>query len=144
MTAVRARLMGRLPGTFCALLLGGVALLGGCSASNNIHYGTAVVTLSDTNGDFDSYIVEVDAITLTRTDGLPAYALTSPQWVDLVKVHDLNELVDAPAIAEGTYTTLTLTLDYTAATVMVDVNGVPTAAKTVDATGNPASITSLT
>jgi len=64
--------------------------------------------------------------------------------VDLVKVHDLNELVDAPAIAEGTYTTLTLTLDYTAATVMVDVNGVPTAAKTVDATGNPASITSLT
>jgi len=127
MTAVRARLMGRLLWTSCALVLGGTALLASCSGYNNISYGTAVVSLSDVSGDFTSYIVSIDAITLTRTDGVVVEPLATPQTVDLVKLHDLSELVEAPAVPVGTYTTLTLTLDYTAANITLNINGAPTA-----------------
>ncbi len=145
MTAVRARLRRRLPWTLCALVLGGaIALLAGCSSNYNIAYGTAAVTMSDVSGDFASYIVSIDAITLTRNDGVVAYALQQPETVDLVKLHDLTELVDAPAVPAGTYISLTLSLDYTAAAITVDVNGVPTIVAPLDTTGNAMSISTLT
>jgi hypothetical protein len=130
----------------CALVLGGTALLAGCSTSNNITYGTAVVTLSDVSGDFTSYIVAIDSITLTRSDGVVVQPLQTQETVDLAKLHDLNELVQAPAVPVGTYTTLTLSLDYTAAntTITVDVNGVPTIAAPRDPSGNAMSIATLT
>jgi len=136
--------MGRLLGASCALVLGGAVLLSGCSSNTNISYGTAVVTMSDVNGDFASYIVDVDSITLTRSDGAIVEPLATPQVVDLVKLHDLNELVEAPAIPVGTYTTLSLTLDYSIADITVNINGVPTAVPAYDTSGNVMSISTLT
>lgn len=144
MTAVRARLRRRLAWTLCALVLGGVALLAGCSTNNNIPYGTAVVTMSDVSGDFASYIVNIDSITLTRNDGVIVEPLATAVTVDLAKLHDLTELVATPAVPAGTYTTLTLALDYSTASIMVDVNGVPTAASAVDASGNALTVYPLT
>ena len=145
MTAVRARLRRRLPWTLCALALGGIALLVGCSTNTNISYGTAVVTMSDVSGDFTSYIVSIDSITLTRSDGVIVEPLATAMTVDLVKLHDLTELVEAPAVPVGTYTTLTLALDYSVAIISVDVNGVPTVASTVDATtGSAPTVYDLT
>ena len=147
MTAVRARLLRRLLSTACVLVLGGTALLASCSGNTNISYGTAVVTLSDVSGDFTSYIVNIGPITLTRSDGIVVEPLATPETIDLVKVHDLTELVEAPAVPAGTYTSLTLTLDYTAQTagnITVDVNGVPTDAAAKDPSGNPMSVSTLT
>jgi hypothetical protein len=147
MTAVRARLLRRLLSTACVLVLGGTALLASCSGNTNISYGTAVVTLSDVSGGFTSYIVNIDAITLTRSDGIVVAVLGTQETVDLVKVGDLTELVEAPAVPAGTYTTLTLTLDYTAqiaGIITVDVNGVPTDAAAKDPIGNPMSVSTLT
>jgi hypothetical protein len=130
----------------CALVVGGgTALLGGCSTNNNISYGTAVVTMSDVSGDFTSYIVNIGPITLTRSDGVIVEPLAQPEAVDLVKLHDLAELVAAPAVPVGTYTTLTLTLDYSNAAITVDVNGVPTTVVPVNSTsGAPMSVSTLT
>ena len=147
MTAVRARLLRRLLSTACVLVLGGTALLASCSGNTNISYGTAVVTLSDVSGDFTSYIVNIDAITLTRSDGIVVEPLATPETIDFVKVRDLTELVEAPAVPAGTYTSLTLTLDYTAQTagnITVDVNGVPTDAAAKDMSGNAMSVATLT
>ena len=147
MTAVRARLLRRLLSTACVLVLGGTALLASCSGNTNISYGTAVVTLSDVSGGFTSYIVNIDAITLTRSDGIVVEPLATPETIDLVKVGDLTELVEAPAVPAGTYTALTLTLDYTAQTsgnITVDVNGVPTDAAAKDPSGNAMSVSTLT
>src|SRR5215472_403526 len=144
MTAVRARLMRRLLWASCALVLGGTALLASCSGYSNVTYGTAVVTMSDVSGDFSSYIVNVDSITLTRSDGVLVEPLGTPQSLDLVKLHDLSELVEAPALPVGTYTTLTLTLDYSAANITVNVNGVPTLVSPVDASGNALLVATLT
>src|SRR5690349_325211 len=143
MTAVRARLMRRLLWASCALILGGTALLASCSGYNRVTYGTAVVTMSDVSGDFSSYIVNI-SITLTRNDGVLIPVLSQPETVDLVKLHDLSELVEAPAVPVGTYTTLSLTLDFSAADITVDVNGVPTRANPVDASGNAMLVTTLT
>ena len=147
MTAVRARLLRRLLSTACVLVLGGTALLASCSGNTNISYGTAVVTLSDVSGGFTSYIVNIDAITLTRSDGIVVAVLGTQETVDLVKVGDLTELVEAPAVPAGTYTALTLTLDYTAqiaGIITVDVNGVPTDAAAKDPSGNAMSVSTLT
>jgi hypothetical protein len=143
MTAVRARLMGRLLWASCALVLGGAALLASCSGYNRVTYGTAVVTMSDVSGDFSSYIVNI-SMTLTRNDGVLIPVLSQPETVDLVKLHDLSELVEAPAVPVGTYTTLSLTLDFSAADITVDINGVPTRASPVDASGMPILVTTLT
>src|SRR5689334_22965312 len=107
MTAVRARLMRRLLWASCALILGGTALLASCSGYSNITYGTAVVTMGNADtvrGDFSSYIVQVSSLTLTRSDGVFIPILgTVSETVDLVRLHDLSELVQAPAIPVGTY-----------------------------------------
>lgn len=123
--------------TSCALVLGGTAFLASCKYGNNITYGTAVVTMRVADGNFSgftSYLVSVDAITLTRSDGVLVEPLAQPQTVDLVKLHDLSELVEAPALPIGTYTTLSLTLDYSNANILVDINGVPTAVAAYDPT----------
>jgi hypothetical protein len=78
MTAVRARLMRRLLWASCALVLGGTALLASCSGYNRVTYGTAVVTMTDVSGDFTSYRVNIDAITLTRSDGVIVEPLATP------------------------------------------------------------------
>jgi hypothetical protein len=141
----RVRLPRRLLWTVCALALG-IATLTGCHPSTNVTYGTGVVTMHDGAGDTDflSYIVNIDSITLTRNDGLVVYALSEPEIVDLATLHDLTELLDAPAIPVGTYTQLTLTLDYTTADISVNVNGVPTAAVAYDTTATVMSSATLT
>lgn len=148
MTLFRARRMGRLLWTSCALALGVTALLASCSGTDNITYGTAVVTMGTADGGFSgfsSYIIDIDEITLTRNDGLVIEPLAEPETVDLVKLHDHNELVEAPAIPVGTYTSLAVVLDYTeGAVVTVDVNGVVTNATVNDTAGDAMSSTTLT
>ena len=135
MTDVRVRLPRRLLGTSCALLLGATALLAGCKPHNNIVYGTGVVTVSNTRSDFTSYIVNIDSITLTRNDGIVIEPLVEPQQVDLTKLHDLGELLGASAFPVGTYTSLTLFIDYSLPYIAVDVNGTPTSVVPVNPAG---------
>jgi Domain of unknown function (DUF4382) len=143
MTAVRVRLPRRLLWTSCALVSGAAALLAGCNTSNNIIYGTAAVTLNNSPGDFTSYVVNIDSITLTRSDGIIIEPLATPETVDLTKVHDLTELVEAAAFPVGSYTSLNLLLDYTVSTITVDVNGFPNPVRAVDPTGAAMATVSL-
>jgi len=135
MRDVRVRLPRRLLGASCALVLGTAALLAGCKPHSNIIYGTGVVTINDTPADFTSYIVSIDNITLTRSDGIIIEPLATPQQVDLTKLHDLGEVVGASDFPVGTYTSLTLFLDYTVPYITVDVNGPPTALLAVNPAG---------
>jgi hypothetical protein len=145
MTVVRARLTRRLLWTSCALILSAAALLASCRGYNNITYGTAVVTMSsDVGGQFSSYVVNIDGVTLTRSDGVVFPVLGTFETVDLARLQDLSELVEAPAVPVGTYTTMTLTVDYSAADITVNVAGVPTRANPVDSGNNAMITTTLT
>jgi hypothetical protein len=147
MTAVPARRMRRLLWASCALALAVPALLASCSGNENITYGTGVVTMSDLSGNFtgfSSYVINVDSITLTRNDGLIIEPLAEPETVDLVKLHDRSEFVEAPAIPVGTYTSITVTLDYSAPFITVDENGVVTTASPVDPAGLAMTASTIT
>jgi hypothetical protein len=121
----------------CVLVLGLAALGAGCNTSNNIIYGTPAITMGDVSGDFTSYIIEIDEITFTRNDGLVVEPLSTPEQVDLAKLTNMTELLEAPAFPYGTYTSMTLILDYSAPDISVNIDGAPQNVSPLDTTGAP-------
>jgi hypothetical protein len=127
-----------------ALLCAVAIFAAGCHNNNQSSgYGIGWVTLTDEPGDFASYIVNVDSITLTRNDGAVVTALGSPETVDFTKLGDVSELWGSASIPTGTYTSASIVLDYTpvsqggSSTIAVMVNGVPQLATVVDPAGAP-------
>ncbi len=129
--------------TLTALLSAAVFLTAGCHNNNNASgYGIAWVTVTDSPGDFTSYIANIQSITLTRTDGYVATALSSYETVDFTKLNNIAELWGTATIPIGTYLSASIVLDYTNAVISVMVNGKPQQAKVVDDTG--AAVTTVT
>jgi hypothetical protein len=119
-----------------ALLCAVAIFAAGCHKNNQTSgYGVAWVTLTDQPGDFSSYIVNVDSITLTRSDSQGVTALATPETVDFTKLGDLSELWGTATIPIGTYTSASIILDYTNAVISVMVGGVPQKATVVDSAG---------
>jgi hypothetical protein len=108
----------------------------GCHHNNqNSGYGIGWVTLTGRPGDFTTYTVNVDTVTLTGTAYGAITALSTPETVDFMKLKDISELWSAASIPNDTFTSATIVLDYTSANISVLVNGVPQQAKVVDTTG---------
>jgi hypothetical protein len=126
-----------------ALLFAVAIFAAGCH-NNNLYsdYGDAWVTLTDSPGDFTSYIVNVDSLTLTRSDGVVVTALATVETVDLTKLNNIAELWGTATIPIGTYKSASIVLDYTSAVISVMVNGKPVQATVVDSTG--AAVTTQT
>ncbi|MGA7538177.1 MAG: DUF4382 domain-containing protein [Steroidobacteraceae bacterium] len=99
-----------------------------------------MVSLTDAPGDFVSYIVNVDSLTLTRSDGTVVQTVPVTTQVDFAQLVDLSEIVSADQIPAGRYVSAALTLDYTGATIVVDTGSgdvtVP-AADILDGSGQP-------
>ena len=110
----------------------------GCGG-NNFDVGTPVITVSSSApGPFSSYIISLSTVTLTRDDGtvvslVPSQAIE--EVLSLTKMSDQAELMGAPAVAVGTYKSASVTLDYSTASISVDINGKPQAASVVDKSG---------
>ena len=134
--------------TLTALALGFTALLAGCGNSTSFTPGTPVITLSDTSGEFATYRVTLDSISLTDSNGAIAipFQLTAsePDNVDLAALTDLTELLAVPAAPLATYKSATLTLDYSNARIWVNVNGQAVAATPVSSTGTALTTDSVT
>ncbi|MBW4051975.1 MAG: DUF4382 domain-containing protein, partial [Proteobacteria bacterium] len=103
--------------------------------------GTAMVSLTDAPGDFVSYIVNVDSLTLTRADGTVVQTVPVTTQVDFAQLVNLSEIVSADQIPAGRYVSAALTLDYTGATIVVATSTgnvtVPAAGILNGATGQP-------
>jgi Domain of unknown function (DUF4382) len=82
--------------------------------------GGAMITLSDAAGDFDSYIVNVVSLQLTRADGTVVQTLPVTTQVDFSQLVNLSEIISAAQIPAGRYVSASITLDYSAATIVVD------------------------
>jgi hypothetical protein len=118
-----------------ALLCAVAVLAAGCHNNNNISgYGIAWVTLTDEPGDYTSYIVTVDSVTLTDNTGNVVTAAAVPEVVNFAQLYNFAELWSSSGIPSGTYLSATINLDYTNAAVTVMVNGVPQTAKLLDYT----------
>ena len=117
---------------------GAVVLLCACSSSHPVPPGTPVITMGDltNSSEFTSYIVNIDAIQLSRSDGTIVAPLATPQTVDLARLNTITELVAAPAVPEGTYTAAQIALDYTATQlVWLNVNGQTLSASPANVSG---------
>ncbi|HEX4268189.1 MAG TPA: DUF4382 domain-containing protein [Steroidobacteraceae bacterium] len=145
--------------TLCALGAMGLTACGGSGSSSSSgsadagspgtsvaqqpcsNCGTAMLSLTDQPGDFVSYIVNVDSLTLTRSDGTVVQTVPVTTQVDFAQLVNLSEIVSADQIPAGTYASATLTLDYTNATIVVDTGSgdvtVPAADILSGTTGQP-------
>jgi hypothetical protein len=99
--------------------------------------GTALITMTDADGDFTSYTVDVTSLTLKRADGTVVETLPASTRVDFAKLVNLNELLAAATIPAGNYVSGSITVNYATAAVFVEVAGQSKAASVVGANGQP-------
>ncbi|MEP6547129.1 MAG: hypothetical protein ABJD53_06655 [Gammaproteobacteria bacterium] len=119
-----------------ALVCAGAIVAAGCHHNNqNSGYGIAWVTLSATPGDFTSYVVNVDSVSLTGNTYGVVTPVSAIETVDFTKLKDISELWSSASLPNDTYKSATIILDYTSANISVLVNGVPQKANVVDTTG---------
>jgi hypothetical protein len=107
---------------------------GSCGAGD---CGSVYVGLTDADGDFPSYTVDVVSLTLTNANGAVVETLPVSTRVDFAQLVDFAEFVTAATVPSGAYVAGRIRLDYRSAEVSVEVAGEPRAATVVDANGQP-------
>ncbi|MFI4889333.1 MAG: DUF4382 domain-containing protein [Steroidobacterales bacterium] len=81
--------------------------------------GGAVVTLTDDAGAFQTYLVNVDSLQLTRSDGTVVETMPTAARVDFTQLVNLSELVSSAQLPGGRYVSASLTLDYSSAQIVL-------------------------
>src|SRR5207244_10767325 len=69
---------------------------------------------------FRSYQLAVVSLKLTRADGTAVETLPAPSKVEFAQLANLSEVISARQVSTGTYTGVSMTLDYSGATIVVD------------------------
>ena len=105
--------------------------------------GTVMVALTDADGDFLNYTVDVLSLTLETANGRIVETLPRKSRINFTDYVDLTELVTIATIPPGTYVSGTIRLDYSGAEVFVEANGEAKAAIVTDADGNALGETAL-
>lgn len=105
--------------------------------------GEVMISLTDAEGDFLTYIVDVTELTLTHVDGTVVNVLPETTQVDFAQYVDTSELLSVTSVPKGAYESATITLDFTNAAISVqDGEGNPVIAEAVDEDG--VTLTQLT
>jgi len=108
---------------------------GGSSGSDSVS-GKVVVSLTDAEGDFEKYEVDILSIRLTRMNGIEVEAMPETSRIDFAQYVDLEEIVSTAAVPLGAYKSAKMVLDYTNADIQLEVGGVSTPAVAQDRDGN--------
>src|SRR5205807_555199 len=111
-----------------ALAFAGAAGVSGCGGGSGSPMsgqmvpasGVALVTLTDAPGDFLSYQLAVVSLKLTSADGTAVETLPAPSKVDFAQLANLSEVISARQVSAGTYTGVSMTVDYGDATIVID------------------------
>jgi len=110
------------------------------SSSCGSDCNTVFVAMTDADGDFLSYTVDVVSLKLKRPNGTVVETLPATTRIDFAQYVDLTELLTVGTIPNGAYFAATLRLDYGNADITVEKDGIPVAAQAVDASGNPLGV----
>ena len=105
--------------------------------------GTLYVGLTDADGDFLTYSVNVVSLQLEKDNGTIVETLPNNTRIDFAQYVDLTEFVSAATVPPGTYVAGSITLDYSDAEVMVEENGIAKDAIVVDELGTPLTRTTV-
>lgn len=105
--------------------------------------GTVIIGLTDADGDFLSYAVDVTGLTLEKANGAVIDVLPNRTRIDFSQYVDLTEFISVAVVPPGVYVAGTIHLDYSDAEVFVEADGAAKEADIVDADGNLIGATSL-
>jgi hypothetical protein len=105
--------------------------------------GTVVIGLTDADGDFLNYTVDVLSIELETANGRTVETLPRRTRINFTDYVDLTEIVSARMIPPATYVAGTIRLDYANAEVFVEADGDSKEAVVTDMEGNPLGQTEL-
>ena len=100
--------------------------------------GEVTISLTDAEGDFVTYSVDVVSITLTLKDGSVVETLPIATTVDFAQYVDITEFLTSASVPLGVYSKATMILDYSDADIRVENNEgeIVTAASILDGDGN--------
>ena len=118
----------------------------GCDPDNAATHdecGTVIVGLTDADGDFLNYTVDVLSIELETANGRVVETLPRATRINFTDYVDLTEIVSARLIPPATYVAGTIRLDYSNAEIYVEANGDSKEAVVKDLDGNVLGQTEL-
>jgi len=101
-------------------------------ASTIAECGTVLIGLTDADGEFLSYTVDVLSLTLETAGGRVIETLPTKTRIDFANYVDLTEFVTAKTIPPGVYVAGSIRLDYRNAEILVEADGEAKAATIVD------------
>ena len=136
---IGSRFLGALIGAVLGLAgCGGGGSGGGAAPNNAAQTGQVTVGITDAAGDFLTYLVDVRSIKLERANGDVVETVPLSTRIDFAELTDLTELLTVATVPSGTYRSVTMTLDFTNAEIVVeDEDGNPLEANAVDVNGAP-------
>jgi hypothetical protein len=105
--------------------------------------GTLMVGLTDADGDFVTYAVDVLSIKMQRANGAEVETLPQTTRVDFAQLTDLSDLLSVASLAPGDFVKGSIRLDYTNADIEVQKGADSVKATAVDSSGNPLGVTEL-
>lgn len=107
--------------------------------------GTALLTITDAEGDFLRYSVDVTSLMLEKANGTLVQTLPATSRIDFAQLVTMAEVLSAAQVPAGVYVSATLGVDFTNADIVVD-DGTDMGAPVVpvDADGNPLGYVELT
>ena len=132
-----------------AFALAGCGGGGGGSSSSNpapsacADCGTLLVGLTDADGDFVSYTVDVLSIKMQRANGAQIETLPQTTRVDFNQLTNLSDLLSVATLAPGDFVKGSIRVDYTNADIEVAKGTDSVKATPVDANGQPLGIIDL-
>jgi len=97
--------------------------------------GTVFLSLTDADGDFLSYSVNVVSLTLEKANGAVVDVLPNSTRIDFAQYVDISEFVSVATVPPGVYVAGTIKLDYSDAEVVVEADGDAKDAIVVDDSG---------
>ncbi len=112
-------------------------------ASTASECGELLVAVTDADGDFVSYVVDVLSVSLQRADGASVEMLPAATRVDFAELSTLSELLASALVAPGDIAGGSIRVDYSNAEIYVESGGGVVLAEAVDDTGAKLGIVDL-
>jgi hypothetical protein len=98
--------------------------------------GTIAIAITDAEGDYDSYTVDVTSVVLQRSDGSVVETLPLSTRIDFSELTEVTEFLTIATVPAGRYHSAVIGLDYTDAEIIVqDDSGALLEATPVDEAG---------
>lgn len=81
--------------------------------------GTVAIAITDAEGDYDSYTVDVTSVVLHRADGSVVETLPLSTRIDFSELTEVTEFLTIATVPAGRYRSAVIGLDYTDAEIIV-------------------------